>query len=56
MPPELFFQAGNFKLDLVNSLFPVRNQKLPRTCGLTFLGYLCAVLSYHSAVPVNLLP
>jgi len=56
MPAKLFFQAENFKLDLMNSLFPVRNQKLPRTCGLTFLRHLCAMHPNHSSVPVNLLP
>jgi hypothetical protein len=56
MPPKLFFQAENLKLDLMNSLFPVRNQKLPRTCGLKFMLYLCEMLPNHASVPVNLLP
>jgi hypothetical protein len=56
MPPEVFLQAGNAHLDLSNALFPVRDQKLPRACGLKFLRYLSAMLVDHPPVPVNLLP
>jgi hypothetical protein len=56
MPLKLFFQAENAQLDLTNPLFPVRNQKLTRTCGLKFLRDLGTMLANHAPVPVNLLP
>jgi hypothetical protein len=56
MPPKLLFQAENPQLDLTNAFFPVRDQKLPRACGLKFLRDLGAMLANHSPIPLNLLP